>query len=60
MIRVCELPVALFITAMMALAADQSPEKKSDEPDSFDIEPPILKQNLSALTTGVPSDKFDH
>jgi hypothetical protein len=28
-------------------AADQSAENKSEEPDSFDVEPPILKQNLS-------------
>jgi hypothetical protein len=38
---------------MMVWAADQSPEKKSDESDSFDIEPPIPKQNLSDLTTGL-------
>jgi hypothetical protein len=30
-----------------AWAADQSAENKSEEPDSFDVEPPILKQNLS-------------
>ena len=36
----------MFLTsAMMALAADQS--SNSDEPGEFDIEPPILKQNLS-------------
>ncbi len=34
-------------TAIMALAADQVPQNESEEPDSFDIEPPLLKQNLS-------------
>src|SRR6266508_398501 len=34
--------------AIAAWAADQSAENKSEEPDSFDVEPPILKQNLSA------------
>src|SRR6266498_3099199 len=33
--------------AIAAWAADQSAENKSEEPDSFDVEPPILKQNLS-------------
>jgi hypothetical protein len=49
MIRVIALPVSLFTMAIMAmLAADQSPGNESEEPDSFDIEPPILKENLSA------------
>jgi hypothetical protein len=47
MIRIGALLVTLLATTMMALAADQSPENKSEGPDSFDIEPPILKQNLS-------------
>jgi len=47
MIRVVALPVTLLTTAMITLAADQSPGNKSEEPDAFDIEPPILKQNLS-------------
>ena len=47
MIRVVALPVTLLATVMMALA-EQSPENQSEEPDSFDIEPPILKENLSA------------
>src|SRR5256886_16092189 len=34
---------------MVALAADQSPGNKSEEPVAFDIEPPLLKQNLSDL-----------
>ena len=41
------LPVALLALAMAVWAADQSVEDKSEEPDSFDVEPPILKQNLS-------------
>ncbi len=41
------LPVALLALAMALWAADQSAENKSEEPDSFDVEPPILKQNLS-------------
>jgi len=45
MIRAIALPVTLFTSAMIALAADQ--QSNSDEPGEFDIEPPILKQNLS-------------
>jgi len=37
--------VTFLASAMVALAADQS--SNSDEPGEFDIEPPILKQNLS-------------
>ena len=40
------LPVPLLALAMAVWAADQSAENKSEEPDSFDVEPPILKQNL--------------
>jgi len=47
MIRVVALPVTLLATVMVALAAEQSRENESEEPDSFDIEPPILKGNLS-------------
>src|SRR2546429_4561153 len=36
-----------FALAIAAWGADQSAGNKSDEPDSFDVEPPILKQNLS-------------
>ncbi len=43
--RVLVLQVALLAVANMALAADHS--SNSDEPGEFDIEPPILKQNLS-------------
>ena len=45
MIRAIALPVTLLISAMIALAADQS--SNSVEPGEFDVEPPILKQNLS-------------
>ena len=41
------LPVTLLALAMAVWATDQSAENKSEEPDSFDVEPPILKQNLS-------------
>jgi multidrug resistance efflux pump len=47
MTRLVALPVTLLATVMMALA-EQSPENQSEEPDSFDIEPPILRENLSA------------
>ena len=47
MTRLVALPVTLLATVMVALA-EQSPENQSEEPDSFDIEPPILKENLSA------------
>ena len=45
MIRAIALPVMFLTSAMIALAADQP--NNSDEPGEFDIEPPILKQNLS-------------
>jgi multidrug resistance efflux pump len=45
---------------MLAAAGDQSGRNKSEEPDSFDIEPPILKQNFSnflpAATPGPDAD----
>jgi multidrug resistance efflux pump len=47
MLRSVALSVTLTTVAMMALAEDQSARKKSGEPDAFDIEPPVLKQNLS-------------
>jgi outer membrane protein TolC len=48
MTRVVALPtVMLLATVMAALAADQRPQNQSQEPDSFDIEPPMLKQNLT-------------
>src|SRR5262250_687405 len=45
MFRALALPVTFFVSATIALAAEQSPN--SDEPGEFDVEPPILKQNLS-------------
>jgi hypothetical protein len=47
MARILALPVTLLALAMAVPAADQSAGNKSEEPDSFDVEPPILKQNLS-------------
>ena len=47
MTRIFALLVTAFALAMAVWAADQSAENKSEEPDSFDVEPPILKQNLS-------------
>ena len=57
MIRAVALPVMLLATAMVTVAADPSARTKSDEPEAFDIEPPILKQNLSDAplpATGTP------
>ena len=45
MIRAIALPVMFFASALIALAADQPND--SDEPGEFDVEPPVLKQNLS-------------
>ena len=45
MIRAIALPVMFLTSAIVALAADQP--NNSDEPGEFDVEPPILKQNLS-------------
>ena len=47
MARIFALPVTLLALAMAVCAADQSAANKSEEPDSFDVEPPILKQDLS-------------
>ena len=54
MIRAVALPVTLWAAIATIAANGQSP---TDEPDAFDIEPPILKQNLSnepLPTTGTP------
>jgi hypothetical protein len=45
MIRAIALPVMFLTSAMIALATDQP--SNSNEPGEFDVEPPILKQNLS-------------
>jgi hypothetical protein len=59
MTRVVTLSVTLIATLMVALA-ERSPETQSEEPDSFEIEPPILKENLSdesaPATTAPDSD----
>jgi multidrug resistance efflux pump len=56
MTRIFALPVTVIAAAMVALAAGQSPQNESEEPDSFDIEPPILKENLSAEpSAGAPA-----
>jgi hypothetical protein len=47
MIRAVALPVTLLAAAMVTVAADPSAMNKSDEPEAFDVEPPILKQDLS-------------
>jgi multidrug resistance efflux pump len=47
MTRVFALLVALIPTVTLALADDQSRRNQAGERDSFDVEPPILKQNLS-------------
>ena len=47
MARIFATLVTVFALAIVASAADQSTENKSEEPDAFDVEPPILKQNLS-------------
>ena len=46
MARIFVLPVTLLALGMAVWAAAQSAENKSEEPDSFDVEPPVLKQNL--------------
>lgn len=45
MARILGLPVTFIAAAVVALAGDD--QLPVDEPDSFDIEPPLLKQNLS-------------
>jgi hypothetical protein len=47
MTRVLALLVALIPSVTLGLAEDRSRRNKSEEPDSFEVEPPILKQNLS-------------
>jgi hypothetical protein len=47
MARIFALLVTLLAVTMAVWAADQSADNKSEEPESFDVEPPILKQNLS-------------
>src|SRR2546428_8047457 len=47
MIRAVRLPVMRRAAAIVTVGADPSARTKSDEPEAFDIGPPILKQNLS-------------
>src|SRR5690348_11524069 len=51
MMRAVALPVTILAAAIITVAADPSAKTKSDEPDAFDVEPPILKQNLSETGT---------
>src|SRR5215510_10790784 len=57
MLRAIALPVMFLTSAMIALAVDQS--SNSDEPGEFDIEPPILKQNLSDELAETPTPDGD-
>src|SRR5438128_9615410 len=60
MTRGFALPVAFLATVMLAAAGDQSRRNKSEEPDAFDVEPPILKQNLSNfLPAATPAPDAD-
>lgn len=45
MLRAMALPLTFLSSAIIALAADKA--SNSQEPGEFDVEPPILKQNLS-------------
>src|SRR5438552_8931605 len=47
MIRAVAWPVTLLTTAMVALAADESRQSKSEVRGALDMEAPILKQNRS-------------
>ena len=47
MTRPVALPVTLVAIAMITSGAGQTPGNSSDEPEAFDVEPAILKQNLS-------------
>jgi hypothetical protein len=59
MTRIFALLVTIIATALAAFAADELPRSESSELDAFDIEPPLLKQNLSTEplpTTSSPGD----
>jgi multidrug resistance efflux pump len=47
MTRAVALPVALIAIACITSGEGQTVGSRSEEPESFDVEPPILKQNLS-------------
>ena len=56
MTRVLALLVALIPTVMLTLAEDQSRQNKSEEPDSFGVEPSVLKQT-SRMTVQLPTHR---
>ena len=53
MTRVLALLVALIPTVMLTLAEDQSRQNKSEQPDSFGVEPSVLKQTSQMLRVGL-------
>jgi hypothetical protein len=53
MTRVRALLVALIPTVMLTLAEDQSRRNKSEQPDSFGVEPSVLKQTSQMLRVGL-------
>jgi hypothetical protein len=61
MTRILALPVTLIAMAIAALATDdQLSQNQSADPESFDIEPPLLKQSLSdqPSSTTAPDGDF--
>ncbi len=54
MLRAVGWPILFLSAAIAILAWEPSRKNKSDEPDAFDIEPPILKQNLSPESSPPP------
>ena len=52
MTRVLAVLVAVVSAVMLIRAENQSPRNKSEEANSFDVEPPVLKQNLSNDPSG--------
>src|SRR5882724_90114 len=59
MTRIFALLVTIIATALAAFAADELPGNESSEPDAFDIEPPLLKQNLSTEPLPATSSPAD-
>ena len=59
MTRIFALLVTIIATALAAFAADELPRNESSEPDAFDIEPPLLKQNLSTEPLPATSSPAD-
>jgi multidrug resistance efflux pump len=52
MTRVLGVLITLIPAVTLTLAEDQSRRNKPEESDSFDVEPPVLKQNLSNDRSG--------